>query len=225
MTVTDKGMLLLPSMMCADFSDLGHEVDVFEAAGADGFHLDVMDGSYVPNFGLGMGDVNLVCSRAKVPCDVHLMIEEPDRYVGTFAEMGTRVIYVHPDSGRHTCRTLQHIRDLGVQSGIAVNPDMPLCEIEPLLGLVDHVLVMTVSPGFAGQKYLPFVNEKIRRLAAIQGELGFDIVIDGNCTPERIADGLDMGVRGFVLGTASLFGKGRPYEEIIQEIHGMGTDE
>jgi ribulose-phosphate 3-epimerase len=206
--MSDK--LLLPSMMCADFGCLREEVSSLEAAGADGFHLDLMDGSYVPNYGMGLQDIEWICKNAKVPCDVHMMSYEPDRYVKKFADYGARVIYVHPEADPHIARTLASIRELGVHPGIAINPGTSFAAIEPLLGLVDYILVMTVNPGFAGQKWLDFVNPKIEQLVAAKQEHGYtyELVVDGNCSPEHIAEASAMGVKGFVLGTAGLFGHG-----------------
>ena len=204
----DNVTLLLPSMMCADFGCLRDEVGALEAAGADGFHLDLMDGNYVPNYGMGLQDIEWICKNATIPCDVHMMAEDPGRYVGTFAAMGARIIYVHPEADVHVARTLSAIREAGARPGIAINPGTAVAVVEPVLSLVDYVLVMTVNPGFAGQKWLPFVDEKIALLAKMQGRYDYQIVVDGNCSPENVARAHGLGARGFVLGTAGLFGHG-----------------
>jgi len=206
--------LLLPSMMCADFGYLRDEVRALEAAGADGFHLDLMDGNYVPNYGMGLQDIEWICKNATIPCDVHMMAVDPGRYVAKFAEYGAKVIYVHPEADTHVARTLASIRELGVKAGIAINPGTSFATIETVLPLVDYVMAMTVNPGFAGQKWLDFVNPKLEQLVAAshEGANNYEVIVDGNCSPERIAQASAMGVKGFVLGTAGLFGHG-PYAE------------
>lgn len=210
--------LLCPSMMCADSGHIREEIERLVEAGADMLHLDVMDGSYVPNFGLGFDEVAYICNNAQVPCDVHLMIESPARYVGEFAKAGVRIQYVHPESDVHVARTLQAIRDAGCASGIAINPGTAVCSVEPVLGLCDYVLVMTVNPGFAGQAYLPFVTDKVRELVKLKEKYPYQVIIDGSCSPEVIGHLSKEGADGFVLGTSALFGKGRPYAEIMREL-------
>lgn len=219
-TPADK--ILLPSMMCADFGHLADDVAALEAAGADGFHLDLMDGSYVPNYGMGLQDIEWICKNATVPCDVHMMAVDPGRYVAKFAEYGAKVIYIHPEADTHAARTLAAIRDLGVHPGIAINPGTSFASIEDLLPLVDYVLAMTVNPGFAGQKWLDFVNPKLERLVATshEGANSYEVLVDGNCSPERIAQASAMGVHGFVLGTAGLFGHG-PYQASMDALRAL----
>ena len=216
-TATEK--LLLPSMMCADFGCLRDEVKALEAAGADGFHLDLMDGNFVPNYGMGLQDIEWICKNATVPCDVHMMAVDPGRYVAKFAEYGAKIIYVHPEADTHVARTLATIRELGVHPGIAINPGTSFATIEAVLPLVDYVLAMTVNPGFAGQKWLDFVNPKLEQLvvASHVGANNYEVVVDGNCSPERIAQASAMGVKGFVLGTAGLFGHG-PYADSMASL-------
>ena len=202
--------LFLPSMMCADFGHLANDVCALEDAGANGFHLDLMDGTYVPNYGMGLQDIEWICKNSSVPCDVHMMVEQPGRYVSKFADMGVKVIYVHPEADPHVARTLASIRELGVKAGIAINPGTSFAAVEPILPLCDYVLVMTVNPGFAGQKWLDFVNPKIEQLIAASHTTGnnYEVIVDGNCSPERIMQASKTGVKGFVLGTAGLFGHG-----------------
>lgn len=213
------GKVLSPSMMCADFGNLAREIHDLETAGADSFHLDLMDGSFVPNYGMGLQDIQYIVSHANVPCDVHMMSINPGEYAEMFAQMGCGTIYIHPETGLHAPRTLQKILDSGARAGIAINPGTSYFSIEPLLSMVQDVLVMTVNPGFAGQKYLPFVDEKIDELLEHREKYGgFRIFIDGACSPEVIARLGAKGVEGFVLGTSALFGKGRTYAEIMPEL-------
>ena len=220
MSAHDK--LLLPSMMCADFGCLRDEVTSLEAAGADGFHLDLMDGTFVPNYGMGLQDIEWICKNATVPCDVHMMAEHPGNYIAKFAEYSARVIYVHPEADPHVARTLASIRELGVKAGIAINPGTSFAAVEPVLPLCDYVLAMTVNPGFAGQKWLDFVNPKLEQLVAASHKNGnnYEVVADGNCSPERIAQAAEMGVKGFVLGTAGLFGHG-PYAQSMETLRNL----
>ncbi|MBR3234977.1 MAG: ribulose-phosphate 3-epimerase [Atopobiaceae bacterium] len=220
MNTADK--LLLPSMMCADFGRLADDVAALEEAGADGFHLDLMDGTFVPNYGMGLQDIEWISKNAHVPCDVHMMVEQPGRYIQKFADLGVRVIYVHPEADQHIARTLAMISALGVKAGIAINPGTSFAAVETILPLCDDVLVMTVNPGFAGQSWLDFVNPKIEQLveASNVGGNHYKVLVDGNCSPERIAQASKMGVQGFVLGTAGLFGHG-PYAQSMAELRAL----
>ena len=187
--------LLCPSMMCANFASLQKEIEDLEEGGIDIFHLDVMDGSFVPNFGMGLQDIEYICKTATKPCDVHLMIENPSKYVDKFASLGAKIIYIHPEIDPHACRTLQMIKDAGAKAGIAINP------------------------GFAGQKYLDFVTPKFKKFVEeAKNYGGYDVMIDGACSPEKIEMLSKIGVKGFILGTSALFGKGRSYQEIIKEL-------
>ena len=214
--------LLCPSMMCADFSSLKDEIENLEKSGIDIFHLDVMDGSFVPNFGMGLQDIEYICKTATKPCDVHLMIENPSKYIDKFAKLGVNIIYIHPETDSHACRTLQMIRDAGVKSGIAVNPGTSFETVKDLLYLCDYVMLMSVNPGFAGQKYLDFVTEKFEKFVdEAENYGGYDVMIDGACSPEKIHDLFKIGVKGFILGTSALFGKDKSYKEIIDELRGL----
>ena len=213
--------LLCPSMMCADFGNLEHEIDLLTSAGADLLHVDIMDGSFVPNFGMGLGDAAFISKTSNVPIDLHLMIQNPAQHISLFAALHPRIIYIHPEADQHPTRTLQLIKDQDIAPGIAINPGTAIATITPLLHLASYVLVMTVNPGFAGQTYLPFVTDKIMELAALKADYKFSIIIDGACSPDKIDELGSIGADGFVLGTAALFGKDRPYGEIIKELRSL----
>lgn len=216
-----RDKLLCPSMMCANFGNLDTEIRELEEAGADIFHLDVMDGQFVPNFGMGLQDIELICKKSSIPKDVHLMIENPGTYIDKFADLGIDIIYIHPESDVHSMRTLQNIKARGIKAGIAINPGTAAETIRPLLPLTDYVLVMSVNPGFAGQVYIDSVDEKIDQLIELQNKYDFEIVLDGACSSERIERLSAKGVKGFVLGTSALFGKDKSYSELMQELRAL----
>lgn len=211
--------LLCPSMMCANYASLEKEIKNLEEAGIDIFHLDIMDGSFVPNFGMGLQDVEYITKNARVPVDVHLMVESPGRYVEKFANLGASIIYIHPEADVHPARTLQMIRDCGAHPAIAVNPGTSFETVKNLLYLCDYVMLMSVNPGFAGQKYIDFVTPKFKEFVdEAKNYGGYDVMIDGACSSEKIAMLSKIGVKGFILGTSALFGKGRPYKDIIEDL-------
>lgn len=210
--------LLCPSLMCADFSKLQDEVEKLDKAGIDIFHIDFMDGSFVPNFGMGLQDFDMVRASTQKQVDVHLMIQNPSKYVEMFATRGADIIYIHPEADQQAARTLEDIRKLGKKAGIAINPGTAVETIFELLPLVDYVMVMTVNPGFAGQKYLEYVNPKIEKLIKLGADFDFEVMVDGGISLEKIRKLSENGVSGFVLGTSALFGKKEKYKEIISKI-------
>lgn len=219
-------MIYSPSLMCIELDNIKQSVAELEAAGANRLHLDVMDGRYVSNFAMGLGDIRSVCRNAHVETELHLMILEPSKYVDLFAGTGADIIYFHPDADRHPTIVIQKILEAGKQPGIVLNPGTSIESVRELLYIVDKVLVMGVNPGHAGQIYLSYVDQKIRRLLEVKDKMSTDgtsrhkleVVIDGACSLERMRRWSADGVDGFVLGTAALFGLGRPYREIIDEI-------
>lgn len=213
-----KEKLLLPSMMCADFSNLEKEVNDLKEAGVDSFHIDIMDGSFVPNFGMGIQDLEIIKKLSNISVDIHLMIDDPYKHIDLFTKSGADIIYVHPESDKQLGRTLSKIKENGVKPAVVINPATSIESIKPILDIVDYVMVMTVNPGFAGQKYLDYVNKKIDELLEIKNSYNFEIIVDGAISPEKIKMLSDKGVKGFVLGTSSLFGKGKAYKEIIKEL-------
>lgn len=214
------GKLLCPSMMCANFKSLENEVAALDAANVDIYHIDIMDGNFVPNFGMGLQDLELIRKQTGKMVDVHLMIDSPGDYIDLFSAKGADIIYFHPEADKHPARTIDRIRAHGVKAGIALNPGTSLAAVDPLLSLVDYVLVMTVNPGSAGQKYLPYVDEKIQALHALKRQKGlpFTIVVDGAISEEKIEELSEYGVEGFVLGSSTLFGKPESYKSIISRL-------
>ncbi|WP_407377508.1 ribulose-phosphate 3-epimerase [Megamonas funiformis] len=213
--------LLCPSMMCAKYENLAEEIKELEEANIDIFHIDIMDGDFVPNFGMGLQDTELICKLSLKKVDVHLMINNPSRYIKKFADLGVDIIYIHPESERQPIKTLQEIRELGKEVGIVLSPEISVDTIKPLLSLIDYVMVMTVNPGFAGQKYLSLVDEKIDELVEFKDKYNFKILIDGAWSEEKIKTLSLKGVQGFVLGTSALFNKNEKYKEIIPRLRNL----
>ncbi|MFB1049876.1 ribulose-phosphate 3-epimerase [Paraliobacillus sp. JSM ZJ581] len=210
--------LICPSMMCADFSNLKKEVELLDSAGVDVFHMDIMDGNFVPNFGMGLQDFELVRKTTEKQVDVHLMIQNPDKYVEKFIDLGADIIYIHPEADIQPARTLDIIRQKGKKTGIAINPGTSLEMVTELLTLVDYFMVMTVNPGFAGQKYLEYVNEKIIKIVELSKVYDYKVMVDGAISPEKVSELSAFGVEGFVLGTSALFGKKQTYKEIVKQL-------
>lgn len=143
---------LLPSMMCADFGSLSTEISNLEEAGVTGYHIDIMDGQFVPNFGMGLQDLEFIRKSTKKPIDVHLMVNNPNNHINLFANIGVDIIYIHPEADMHPRRTLQKIKQKNIKAGIALNPGTSIESIKPLLNIVDYVMIMTVNPGFGWTK-------------------------------------------------------------------------
>lgn len=196
--------LISPSILSADFARLGEEVRALEAAGADWIHVDVMDGHFVPNMTIGPLVVE-ACRRAtSLPLDVHLMIEQPERYLEAFAKAGANRLTVHVETCPHLHRTLQFIRDLGVKPGVTLNPGTPAVAIREVLPLVDLVLVMTVNPGFGGQQFISSTLKKITEIRAQLEEIGSSawLEVDGGVAENTLPALLAAGANAFVAGNA-----------------------
>ena len=212
--------ILCPSMMCANYGHLADEVRALDDAGANIFHCDIMDGSFVPNFTMGVMDVETIRRYTDKPLDCHLMMENPANKVDWFIKAGANIIYIHPESERYVVKALAHIKERGKLSGIAVNPDTSVASISEILNLCDYVMVMTVNPGFAGQGFIDFTAKKIAQLVELKKEFGYKLMIDGHCTPQVVKEMSDMGVDGFILGTSGLVKKGRSYKEMMDALRG-----
>ena len=191
-----------PSVLCANHGELENEVKRLTLADADYFHMDVMDGSFVQNFGLGSEVFNIVKKHTTKPIDAHLMIRDPGRHVKLFRKLGADIITIHPESETQTAATLAHIKAMGAVPGIALSPGTSIETVKELLPLCGYVLVMTVNPGFYGQVFLEFTIPKIKTLGEMSKEYGFTLCVDGNIDEERIRELLPYGVTNFVIGTA-----------------------
>ncbi|MBQ9141432.1 MAG: ribulose-phosphate 3-epimerase [Lachnospiraceae bacterium] len=211
---------LTASMMCANYGNLEKEVRDLEEGGIDSFHIDIMDGRYVPNYAMSLNDMRYIASVATKPLDVHLMIEHPKNNIGLFLRnlRPGDTVYIHPEAEYHPSTTLQAIIDAGMIPGIAINPGTSVETVMEMLRIVDKVLVMSVNPGNAGQMYLPYVGKKYTKLLALKEDMGFELYWDGACSAERIQEYAPKGVKGFVLGTTLLFGKNKPYGETLHNI-------
>ena len=200
---------LTASMMCADFGNLKEEVRNLTEGGIDSFHIDIMDGRYVPNFAMSLNDMRYIASASEKPLDVHLMIEHPSNHIGLFLSNLRKgdTVYIHPEAEYHPSTTLQRIIHADMIPGIAINPGTSVETVMEMLRIVKKVLVMSVNPGNAGQMYLPYVGKKITKLLAIKEDMEFEIYWDGACSADKIVEYAPKGVAGFVLGTTLLFGK------------------
>ncbi len=211
---------LTASMMCANYGNLEREVRELEAAGIDSFHIDIMDGRYVPNYAMSLNDMRYIAGATDKPLDVHLMIEHPNTHIDIFLRNLRKgdTVYIHPEAEYHPSTTLKRIIDAGMIPGIAINPGTSVETVIEMLRIVKRVLVMSVNPGNAGQMYLPYVGNKIKRLLELREEMDFELFWDGACGADKILEWAPKGMDGFVLGTTLLFGKDRTYGDIIKDI-------
>ncbi len=209
-TETQGRPVISPSILSADFADLAQDLLKVEKD-ADWIHVDVMDGMFVPNITIGPPVVRALRKRTRLPLDVHLMIADPDRFIEAFADAGADLITVHTEACTHLDRVLQHIRSLGIGAGVSLNPATPLSQIEEVLDKCDLVLLMTVNPGFGGQKYIPSMTGKIRRLRAMMEKTGFQshIQVDGGIGTGNAGEIFEAGANVLVAGN-SVYGAPDP---------------
>ena len=214
--------IIAPSILSADFAELGEEVHAVDEAGADWIHVDVMDGHFVPNITIGPGVVKAIRPHSAKPFDVHLMISPVDSFLEDFAEAGADIITVHPEAGPHLHRTVQHIKSLGKKAGVSLNPATPPDAVDYVLDTIDLVLVMSVNPGFGGQKFISSQLRKIELIAEQIARRGLEITleVDGGIDPETARQAVDAGATALVAGTAVFRGGPSAYAGNIRALKG-----
>jgi ribulose-phosphate 3-epimerase len=216
--------LISPSILSADFAKLGDEVRAVDEAGADWIHIDVMDGHFVPNLTIGPGVVKALRPCSKKPFDVHLMISPVDPFIDAFAEAGANIITVHPEAGPHLHRTVQRVKGLGLKAGVSLNPATPVDALDYVLDDLDLVLVMSVNPGFGGQKFISSQLGKIEIIAGRIASRGLEVQleVDGGIDPETARQSVDAGATVLVAGTAVFRGGPSSYADNIRALRGAG---
>lgn len=211
---------IAPSILSADFANLGADIIKLEEGGADFIHIDVMDGSYVPNISFGMPIIKAIRPYTKLPFDVHLMIQEPSRYIEDFVKVGADLITIHYEAETHIDRALSYIKSFGVKAGVAINPATPVSLLKHLIPLADMILIMTVNPGYGGQKYIEYCTDKVKELKAMINAQGATtlIEVDGGIDLSNIKRLKEAGTDIFVAGS-SVF-KNKEIEKNIQALKG-----
>ena len=213
---------IAPSILSADFARLGDEIRAMDAAGADWLHIDVMDGHFVPNITIGPAVIRALRPHSRLPFDVHLMVTPVDGYVGDFAEAGADIITVHPEAGPHLHRTVQHVKSLGKQAGVSLNPGTPVEAIANVIDEVDLILVMTVNPGYGGQS---FISSQLAKVAEIRrridaGGRAIHLEVDGGINAQTARQAIDAGADVLVAGTASFAGGVASYAANLRRLRG-----
>jgi ribulose-phosphate 3-epimerase len=209
---------IAPSILSADFSKLGDEIKAVEQAGADWIHIDVMDGHFVPNITIGPLVVESIRKITELPLDVHLMIEDADKYIKDFAQAGADILTVHVEACPHLNRTINHIKEQKVRAGVVLNPSTPLSSLEEVLHEIDMVLLMSVNPGFGGQTFIPSLLDKTNNLKEIMGhyEHEFDLEVDGGIKVENAGEIKEVGANVLVAGSAIFNSK--DYKKAIKQL-------
>jgi ribulose-phosphate 3-epimerase len=212
---------IAPSILSADFMRLGDEIRAAEEAGAHLLHIDVMDGHFVPNITIGFSIVESIRKITRLPLDVHLMIDYPDRYIRDFAEAGAEYLTVHSEASVHLHRSIQMIRECGSRPGVSINPATPVSVLENIIADIDLVLLMSVNPGFGGQKFIPMTLDKIRGIKKMLTAAGLTplIEVDGGVKPDNAKEIADAGADILVMGSA-FFGS-KDYRKTMEELNGL----
>jgi ribulose-phosphate 3-epimerase len=216
-------LIIAPSILSADFANLGEEIRAVTSAGADWIHIDVMDGHFVPNITIGPAMVRALRPHAQIPFDVHLMIAPCDPYLAAFADAGADSVLIHVEAGPHLHRSLQAIRELGKKAGVVLNPATPASSVQNVLDIIDSVLVMSVNPGFGGQTFIASAVDKIAELTAIIGSRAIRIAVDGGVNPETAGLVAAAGADTFVAGSAIFKGGPEHYAANIAAIRTAAT--
>ncbi|KIR02462.1 Ribulose-phosphate 3-epimerase [Lachnospiraceae bacterium TWA4] len=212
--------ILAPSILSADFSTLAQDVAAAEESGATYLHLDIMDGAFVPNISFGAGVISCLRPKSKMVFDVHMMVEEPSRFIDDFVKAGADIIVVHAEACKHLDRTLMQIKEAGIKCGVALNPATPLSILDYVYDLVDMIVLMSVNPGFGNQKFIPYTMTKLKQLRTIldEKELDVDIEIDGGVKLTNCKELIDLGATVLVAGSAVFKGDIRANTKAFLEI-------